>query len=281
VLLPPATPSTVHVTFELATPLMNACSCEVCPGVTEICTGTIDTVLVVAVPVPVKFTVCWVDGSLSLNVTNPSLVPAAEGVNVTCRVQLAPAATDDPQVFVCAKSPLATMLTTLSGAPPVFFKVSVCDELVEKTFCEAKVRLVGVNTASGPPLVPVPVSATDCGLPVALSATEIAAVRVPAASGVKVTLIVQFAPLATDVPQLLVCEKSAEFVPVTEMLETVNVLLPVLNRVIPLTGLDVPTACAWNVRVEVLKLMPELFPVPVKVTNCGLPVASSATESVA
>ena len=57
--------------------------------------------------------------------------------------------------------------------------------------------------------------------------------------------------------------------------------LPVLNRVTPLTGLEVPTPCAGNVRLEVLKLIPELFPVPVKVTNCGLPVALSATERVA
>jgi hypothetical protein len=82
--------------------------------------------------------------------------------------------------------------------------VRVCAELVESTFCEPKVRLVGVNVASGPPLVPVPVSETDCGLPEALSATEIAAVRVPATVGVKVTLMVQFDPLATDVPQVLV-----------------------------------------------------------------------------
>ena len=71
-------------------------------------------------------------------------------------------------------------------------------------FCAAKVKLVADNDALGPPLVPVPLSATDCGLPVALSDTDIVAARVPTTVGVKVTLIVQFDPLATDEPQLLV-----------------------------------------------------------------------------
>ena len=124
----------------------------------------------------------------------------------------------------------------------------------------------GDNDAVGPPLVPVPVRTTDCGLPVALSDTDIEAVRVPATAGAKVTLMVQFAPLDTDVPQLFVCEKSPRFVPVTATLEIESVPLPVLKSVTPLTGLDVPTGCAGKVRLDVLKLMPELLPVPVKVT---------------
>jgi hypothetical protein len=50
------------------------------------------------------------------------------------------------------------------------------------------------------------VSGTSCGLPEALSATLTFAVRVPFLVGVKVTVIVQFAPAATDFPQLFVCE---------------------------------------------------------------------------
>ena len=53
------------------------------------------------VPVPVKVTVCVVDGSLSLKVTYPARVPAAEGENVTWMVQLADPAKDDPQLLVC------------------------------------------------------------------------------------------------------------------------------------------------------------------------------------
>jgi hypothetical protein len=46
----------------------------------------------------------------------------------------------------------------------------------------------------------------ECGLPVELSVTVTAAVRVPIAVGVNITLIVQL-PLfgATELPQVLVC----------------------------------------------------------------------------
>ena len=59
---------------------------------------------------------------------------------------------------------------------------------------------------------PVPVRATVCGLPVALSEMVSEPERAPAAVGVKVTVSVQEAFAATLVPQLLVCEKSPEAV---------------------------------------------------------------------
>ena len=52
--------------------------------------------------------------------------------------------------------------------------------------------------------VPVPERLAVCGLPLALSVTVRAAVRVPVAAGEKVTLIVQLAPAAKLEPQLLV-----------------------------------------------------------------------------
>jgi hypothetical protein len=57
---------------------------------------------------------------------------------------------------------------------------------------------------SGATAAPDPESATVCGLPVALSAMEIDAVRAPDAVGLKVTLMVQLAAGATFVPQVLV-----------------------------------------------------------------------------
>src|ERR1022692_770942 len=102
VLLPPAIPSTAQVTLELVTPLMEAWNCAVCPGVTEACTGLIETVLLGLAPVPVRATVCKGDGSLSLNVMYPVRVPVEEGENVTWTVQLASAASEVPQVLVCA-----------------------------------------------------------------------------------------------------------------------------------------------------------------------------------
>jgi hypothetical protein len=80
-----------------------------------------------------------------------------------------------------------------------------CAALVVPTVCEAKVRLVGLSAADGPTAVPVPVRLAVCGLPAALSVTVIVPVRVPAAVGVNVTLIVQFALAAREVPQVLVC----------------------------------------------------------------------------
>jgi hypothetical protein len=57
-------------------------------------------------------------------------------------------------------------------------------------------------------LVPVPDSATVCGLVAALSVMLTAALRDPVAAGVKVMLIVHLAPAATLLPQVLVCWKS-------------------------------------------------------------------------
>jgi len=78
-----------------------------------------------APPVPVRLTV-WVGGmELSVMVNVPVLVPVAVGLKVTLRVQEAPAATLEPQVWVWEKSPLALMLVMLSVAFPVFLSVTV------------------------------------------------------------------------------------------------------------------------------------------------------------
>jgi hypothetical protein len=89
--------------------------------------------------------------------------------------------------------------------------------------------------------MPVPVSATLCGLPVALSVTEMLARRVPETVGRNVTLIVQLAVAASEVPQLFVCEKSPLFAPVTLILLTVNVALPEFVIVTVLGVLEDPT----------------------------------------
>ena len=65
----------------------------------------------------------------------------------------------------------------------------------------------------------------------ALSATLRVALRVPVATGLKVTLIVQFEPAATLDPQVLVSVKSLALVPKTETLVTPNDALPVFVKV--------------------------------------------------
>ncbi len=65
----------------------------------------------------------------------------------------------------------------------------------------------------------------------ALLTTETEAERGPAEVGVKVTEIVQLAPTATVVPQLLVSLKSAALVPVTAMPLIESAAVPVLDNV--------------------------------------------------
>lgn len=173
------------------------------------------------------------------------------------------------------------MLITLSGAVPPLLNVTVCAGLVVRTFCEANVSFNGETDAAGPPVVPVPVRLIDCGLPVALSVIEIAAVRVPAALGVNVTLMVQLFAAITAAPQVLVWAKSAPFAPVMVILEMDKVALPMLNNVTPPAGLVVPTEIVPNEIVEVLKVTEGAVPTPLSAAVCGLPAALSTTEMAA
>ena len=97
----------------------------------------------------------------------------------------------------------------LKAALPVLLKVTVCAVLVISTAWLPKARLVGERlTRAAAPVsavcVPVPERLTVCGLPLALSVMITEAVRLPLAAGLKVTLIVQLAPAATELPHVLV-----------------------------------------------------------------------------
>jgi hypothetical protein len=127
---------------------------------------------------------------------------------------------------------------------------------------------------------PVPARLTVCGLFAALSAIVRLAVRLPVAVGVKVTLIVQLAPVATLDPQLLACAKSPGFVPATAIEEIVRATLPLLVSVTGCEALGVPTA--WLLKVKLLAETPATgaVPVPVRLTVCGLPLALSVIVRV-
>ncbi len=99
-----------------------------------------------------------------------------------------------------------------------------------------KARLEGESVAIAS--MPVPVSHTLCGLPDALSATVTEPDRVPTAAGVKVTLMVQLAPGARELPQVFVSAKS----PVIVITEIVSGALPVFESVVLWMGLVVPTS---------------------------------------
>ena len=76
------------------------------------------------VPVPVTLAVCGLSLALSVTVRVALRVPVAVGLNVRLIVQLDPAATLEPQLLVCAKSPLLVpvmaMLVIDSAALPEF-----------------------------------------------------------------------------------------------------------------------------------------------------------------
>jgi len=83
-----------------------------------------------SVPVPERLTVCGLPGASCVMVRLPSRVPVAVGLKVTLIVQLAPAATLEPQVLVWAKSPLTPMLVMVNGPLPVLVSVTVCSVLL-------------------------------------------------------------------------------------------------------------------------------------------------------
>ena len=83
-----------------------------------------------------------------------------------------------------------------------------------------------------PGAAPVPERLAVCGLPLALSATLSVAERAPLAEGVKVTLIEQLAPAATELPQVLVWAKLLALVPETATPVMDNAALPELVSVI-------------------------------------------------
>jgi hypothetical protein len=135
----------------------------------------------------------------------PLRAPVAAGVNVTLMVQVAPAATLDPHVWVAAKSPLAVTEFTASATAWLFFSCTLRAADVEPTVCAGKVRLAGLNVTGS---MPVPSSATLCGDPGAFVLTRAEPVLVPAAAGVKVIVSLHLPPAASVAPQLCVTAKS-------------------------------------------------------------------------
>jgi hypothetical protein len=102
--------------------------------------------------------------------------------------------------------------------------------------------------------------------------------------GVNVTVIVQFAPTASELPQLFDCPKLLAFVPVTEMLEIARAAVPGFDKVMGSAVAAVPTSVpekASGFGLRVACGVGAVVPVPVRVTVCGEPDALSATESAA
>lgn len=141
--------------------------------------------------------------------------------------------------------------------------------------CVPKLRALVEKLGTG--ALACPVRATVWGLKGSLSLTVSVAVRIPAAprGGLKVTLIVQFAPAARLLPQVLLCAKS----PLVPMPVMVSVFAPTLKSVTVAGALVVPTnwfpkfSCVGNTNTSVTR--------PLRLTLCGLPVTLSAMDTAA
>ena len=155
-------------------------------------------------PVPVSGTVRGLPLALSVIVMVPVRAPVAVGVNVTLIVQVIPAGSDAPHVFISAKSPELVIEVIFRTRLPLFFSMIVlAGELVVVTSWLPKSKLVGVRTATGAFAVPVPVSVANCGLLGSTSVKTSLADSADATEGVKVTFTVHDIPagrLAAQVP---------------------------------------------------------------------------------
>jgi hypothetical protein len=244
-----------------------------------------------AAPVPLSPTVWGLPSALSTSERLAALAPVAVGVKLTLMLQFAPAASVDGvsgQVVVRAKSPalvpVSPMLLIVSGALPLLVTVTGCDPLLVLIVWLAKVRLAGLILTAG--AMPVPLSAIACGLPPASSEIERLAVRFPVPPGVKLTLMLQFAPAASVLGlngQLLVCAKSPELLPPWPIALMVSGAVPLLVRVTDCVPLVVLTN--WLLKAMLLRLRltagAAVAPVPLSAMLWGLPLASSVIERAA
>jgi hypothetical protein len=136
------------------------------------------------------------------------------------------------------------MLPIISAVLAVLLRLIACAPLLVPTNWFPNGRGLGERVTVD--ASPVPVKATACGLPLALSFMVSVPLLVPVAVGVNVTLIVQFVSAAKVVPQVFVSEKSPLLVPVIVMLAMFSVPALVLVSVTALGGLLDPTTWFAN-----------------------------------
>jgi hypothetical protein len=126
-------------------------------GVTEIAVALRATLWVTGVDVP-----ALLDPELSVTTAEAVKLPAFADVKVMLSVQLAPAASETPQVLVCEKAaalvPEKAMDVMLRGALPVLVSVAVCAAGVVPALAE-NVSVAGVSEATGVPAT-VPLNGT-------------------------------------------------------------------------------------------------------------------------
>src|SRR5439155_373063 len=241
-----------------------------------------------AVPFPLSVMICGLPPALSASDSVPVRAPEAVGVKVTLMVRSEERRVGEERggralapVLVAEKSPEGANELIVKAAVPVFVSVTVIAVLVVASSWLPKPRLVGANALRG--VVSFPLSVMICGLPPALSVSDSVPVRAPEAVGVKVTLMVQFPPAAKVAG--LVRQALAPVLVAAKSLEGANGLIvkaaaPVFVSV-TVIGALVFSSSTLPTSILVLSLhaaLPISFPLSVMI--CGLPPASSASDSV-
>lgn len=183
-------------------------------------------------------------GSELVTTTDALRIPLRVGVTVTSSVQLVRAGSSTPHPFATsAKSEMLPrpieMPLMINGASPLLERMRDCAALVVAMTWIPNINGTGRMLATG--AIPLPLSATLCGLPGALSVTETMADLKPRASGLNAIEIAQLNPAATVRRQVVVLVKSVAFAPVITMLPIDVGAKPVLASVMVSPVLDVLT----------------------------------------
>ena len=137
------------------------------------------------------------------------------------------------------------MLAMFNTAVPLLVSMDVWDRLVVPMSRVPKMRLLLDRVMTGA-RIPLPVRGTDCGLSGALSVIVMDPSRRPTALGVKAIVMMQLAPGARLLPQVLVWAKS----PLATMLVMVSTAVPQLVSVIVCGGLVVRSG--WSAKFRIL-----------------------------
>lgn len=163
-------------------------------------------------PTPARAMVRGLPDALSVIEMDPVREPASNGVNVTLKLQAAPAPSDAPHVVEAEKSPDAAMIWEIArSAVPVLTIVTLCGAELVPIICagnesaEGESETLGAGNAS-----PSPLKATASGLDAALLAIVSRPERAPLALGWKVTDTVHDTPAARLDGQLGDCVKSPD-----------------------------------------------------------------------
>ncbi|OGG43599.1 MAG: hypothetical protein A3F84_24065 [Candidatus Handelsmanbacteria bacterium RIFCSPLOWO2_12_FULL_64_10] len=237
-------------------------------------------------PLPVRATDEGLPAALWTIDSVAVFAPADDGVNVTVTVcAAAPALTvNDVGLtvnIVVSAVPTRAMEKIIRAALPVFPTVKVFWE-EDPTVVLSIVREVTEMLITGVgAVVPLPVKATEEGLPAALWAIDSEADLAPAEVGANVTVTVCAGPPALTVKVVGLTVNCEASVPETVMPVTLRTELPVLETVKVAVPED-PTfvlSIAREITDSLINAKPT--PVPDRDTDVGLPAALWAMDSVA